>query len=340
MKATVVAHANIALVKYWGKRDDQRRLPLTSSIGVTFEGLSTTTSVVFLEAPGDDRVTLDGEALAAGSRARQRVVAHLDRLRRWLARREAVTVVTRNSFPTGAGLASSASGLMALTYAVALAAERVDAQAMSREQWQELSKWARLGSGSACRCAFGGFVRWEAGELESGEDSVAVPLFGVEHWPELRMVVAIVDARPKAVSSTEGMARSQATSPLFAIWPQIVAADLESATTAIAARDFAALGTIAERNAMAMHATTFTAVPAYSYWTPVSLAAMQAVWRLRADGVAAYLTMDAGPQVKVLCEGDAVARAVAQSLLCVPGVADVRTFRAGTGPRSVDAHLF
>jgi diphosphomevalonate decarboxylase len=222
----------------------------------------------------------------------------LDEVRRRADVADPAHVVSQNSFPTGAGLASSASGLAAMAVAAARAAGLDLAPA-------ELSAIARRGSGSACRSIFGGFVEWEAGTAADGSDSHAVPLFPQEHW-DLRVVVAVVSGRPKAVGSTAGMIGTAAVSPYHEPFLETVDADLVAARAAIGARDLAGLARVAERSCLRMHAAMMAADPPLIYLTPASWAIITLVRRMQRDGVPAFFTADAGPNVKVFCAAAAV----------------------------------
>lgn len=281
--AVAVAHPNIALVKYWGKRDVPLNLPAVPSLSLTLGGYRTRTTVTW--GTERDRVVLNGVPVDD-----PKVRRVLDLV---VPGRPPCEVVSDNDFPTGAGLASSASGFAALVVAAAAAAG-LDRTA------SELSVLARRGSGSACRSLFGGFAEWRMGERADGLDSVAVPVAEVDHW-DVRMVVAVVSDAKKATGSTDGMVRSQATSPYWPTWEALGAPSVETARRAVLARDLEALGTVMERSTFAMHATMHTAEPPLLYWQPATVALLHAVWALRAQGVSAWVTMDAGPQVKVLC---------------------------------------
>lgn len=289
--ATAVAHPNIALCKYWGKRDRALNLPSTPSLSLTLAPFATTTTVEWGTAA--DTFELDGRP-ADGEPARK-VFQALDRLD---PGRPPCRVVSANSFPTAAGLASSASGFAALLVAAAAArGGPVDLGA--------LAVLARRGSGSATRSLHGGWVEWPMGERADGLDSHGVPVAPAEHW-DVRMLVAVVSAGPKDTSSTDGMLHTQATSPYYPAWVVQAPADVEAARAAVRHRDLEALGRVMERSALRMHASMFAADPGLCYWRPASLAAMDAVRALRREGVSAWFTMDAGPNVKVLCAaGDA-----------------------------------
>jgi diphosphomevalonate decarboxylase len=311
--ATAIAHPNIALVKYWGKRDIPLNLPAVSSISLTLSGFHTHTTVTWGAAA--DRVHLGDDA--APTKFASKVLAFLDRLD---ADRPPVEVHTRNDFPTGAGLASSASGFAAL--ALAASAAKGDELDLTK-----LSVLARQGSGSACRSLWGGFVEWTRGERADGLDSHGIPLAGADHW-DLAMVVGVVSLGAKAVGSTEGMERSRLTSPLYDTWVRQAEDDVTEAREAIAARDLPRLGRVMEASTFKMHAAMHTADPPLQYWAPGSVACQHAIWNLRAAGTGAWVTMDAGPQVKVLCERkDAEAVAAAMR----PHTAEVHILGSG-GP--------
>lgn len=324
--ASAVAHPNIALVKYWGKRPGTGNLPAVGSLSVTLAGWRSHTTVRPDATLAADACTLDGKDADAATATRWREL--LDRVRALtgVAGLPYARVVSDNNFPTASGLASSASGYAALT----LAATHAYGLALPPPQ---LSALARSGSGSAARSLFGGFVQMDRGEAEDGHDAVARPLHPAEHWP-LQLVVAITARGPKEVGSTEGMERTRKTSPFWRAWVEGQEADLAEAARAIAARDFAALADITEHSCLKMHALAHAARPGLVYFSPATLAAMQAVRALRARGVATCFTVDAGPQLKALCLPEA-ADAVAAALNAVPGVLEVARLELGEGARLV-----
>jgi diphosphomevalonate decarboxylase len=321
---TAVAGTNIALVKYWGKRDVALNLPAAGSLSLTLDRLGTRTTVAFDD--GDrDRFVLDGAP--ADEAATTRVSAFLDRVRARAEIARAALVTSTNSVPTAAGLASSASGFAAL----ALAATRAAGLALSPT---ELSALARIGSGSAARSIFGGFVEMARGARADGDDAVAHPLPEGDGW-DVRLVVAITASGPKAIGSTAAMTHTARTSPFYEAWLAGVPADLAAARAAIAARHLPALGAVAERSALRMHAAALSADPAIIYWNGATLAAIDGVHALRARGVGVFFTIDAGPHVKALCRA-ADADAVAATLRAVPGVIDTLIAAPGPGARVVE----
>lgn len=283
------APANIALVKYWGKRDEALNLPVTDSLSVSLGELGS--RVELRRGEGErDRVWLNGAELGAETRFVRRAAAWLDLVRPegWVFEMRA-----ENTVPTAAGFASSASGFAAL----AKAADGLFGWGLEAG---ELSVLARLGSGSAARSLWDGFVRWRAGEREDGMDSRGEPL--AERWEELRVGAVTVCGAEKPVGSREGMRRTVETCAFYREWPGVVARDLARLEGAIRARDLQALGETAEGNALAMHALMAATRPAIVYALPGTVEAMRKVWAARAEGVGVWLTMDAGPNVKLLFE--------------------------------------
>ncbi|TVR03637.1 MAG: diphosphomevalonate decarboxylase [Deltaproteobacteria bacterium] len=312
MRATAIAHPNIALVKYWGKRDSVRNLPAAGSISLTLGPLHTRTEVAFTGAQGPDRVELDGEEAEPG--AARRVTAVLDLLRHGRPDLGAAHVRSRNDFPTAAGLASSSSGFAALVVAA-------DAAASLGLSPSALSILARRGSGSAARSIFGGFVRMESGVRDDGEDAFARPLAPADHWP-LSVCIALTTEGAKKVPSTRGMDHTAQTSPYHHAWIADVDRMLPEAEAIIAARDFDGLARLAEASALRMHASALAADPGVLYWNGATVECMHAVRHLRSQGCPAFFTIDAGPHVKVFCAPASTA-AVEEALRCVPGVRDV-----------------
>jgi len=316
-----VAHPNIALVKYWGKRDDALMLPATGSLSLTLDIFPTTTRVDVDPTAEGDVITFDGEP-ATGPVA-QRITAFLELVRALSGSTASARVDTRNSVPTGAGLASSASGFAALAVAAA------DAYGLDLDQ-RALSRLARRGSGSACRSIIGGTAIWHAGTDDA--TSFAEPIDG----PELGMVIAVVDDRAKAVSSREAMRRTRDTSPYAEAWEQAAGADLVAMQEAFARRDIPAIGELTESNALRMHAAIMAARPPIRYLAPQSIALFDAADRMRAHGLQAYATADAGPNVAFLCAADDV-DIVRDALTTDIPAGRLIAAHAGAGARLVEA---
>jgi diphosphomevalonate decarboxylase len=314
--ARAVAHANIALVKYWGKLDRELNLPAVPSLSLTLDRLRTTTRVELDPALGADEALLDGRALS-GSEL-ERVSRHLDRLRLLTGETCRARVESVNGFATAAGLASSASGFAALTVATARAlGQTLDAGA--------LSALARQGSASAARSIFGGYAALRAGAHSAERVAPGDAL-------DIRLLVAVTTPGPKPIGSTEAMLRTEATSPYYSAWVTAAPALFDRGLAAIQAGDLAALGRAMEQSTLAMHASMMAADPPIVYWRPATLEAMACARELRAGGTTAYFTMNTGPHVKVLVLSRDAAE-VAARLRAVAGVSAV--VECAPGP---DAH--
>lgn len=335
-RCRATAHSNIALVKYWGKREGaapELNLPAVGSLSMTLGDLRTETLVgpaAPNDAGGADSFELDGEAVAGKPAAK--VFAHLDRIWRLGERgprpRPPCVVRSTNHLPTAAGLASSASGFAALTVAAAGCFALVDDLDAEPETRARLSSWARMGSGSAARSLWGGFVRLDAGTEADGSDCRARPLFGPDHW-DLRLLVVHTARGAKQVGSTGGMESSRRTSPYYPAWVSSAGADLDAAAAALAGRELDALGEVMEHSCFKMHACMLATRPPLMYWNGASLEVIRAVWGLReAGGPRGFVTSDAGPHVKVLCGLDQ-ALALAAALREVAGVHEVEVVAPG-----------
>jgi diphosphomevalonate decarboxylase len=312
--ATAVAHPNIALSKYWGKRAGDGNVPAVPSLSVTLAGLATTTTVTFDDAFAGDVLVLNGAPADDG--ALRRASELLERVRAAAGMRARARVVSVNDFPTASGLASSASGFAAL----AAAASRAAGLDWGAERVADL---ARRSSASAARSIFGGFV-----ELD-GESTRAIAPPG---YVDLRVLVCVTTERPKSVSSRDGMGITAARSPYYAAWLEAAPRLHARLREALLARDLEAACALAEESALAMHASAFAA--GVVYVSGATLDALAEVHRLRAAGVAAYATMDAGPHLKCLVSARDAARA-RERLARVPGVLRVLEAVAGDGARVV-----
>ena len=274
---TAIAHPNIALVKYWGKQNHILNYPASPSLSITLDSLITKTKV---SASTETRLLLNGK------RNEDSKVAKFLDLFREKFELPPVSVETDNNFPTGAGVASSASGFPALVTAL-------------NENFQlglslsSLSEWARRGSASAARSIFGGFVTLQ------GPNWRADQLAKEPHW-DLEICIVVINEGPKKISSTTGMKTSEATSPFYLEWIKSADSDFEIAKKAIIERDFVKLSEVSEQNCLKMHSVMHTSQPAISYWAPGTVLAMELVREIRRTGTPAFFTMDAGPQVKVI----------------------------------------
>ena len=318
-EATATACANIAFIKYWGKRDAELNLPANASLSMNLDRLTTVTTVEFSPDCDDDLIILDGRK--ERGEARQRIVAHLDRVRAMAGLRARARVISENSFPVGAGLASSASGFAALS----LAATRAAGLELSQ---RELSILARFGSGSACRSVPAGFSEWTAGTCS--DESFAKQIAPPEHW-ELRDVIAIVSRAHKRVGSTEGHSLAP-TSHLHQARVASVAERLAQAKAALLERDLATLGPLIEEDAISMHAVMMTSRPPIYYWLPSSIKLIHEVQRWRAEGLEVYFTFDAGPNIHLICQAADQAE-VERRLESIEGVLEVIVGGPGPGAR-------
>lgn len=319
--ACAEAHPNIALIKYWGNRDHRINLPANSSISFNLEGLLTRTLVVF-----DPRLTQDRLVINGRERYRE-PLKRVQRILAWVRENSGLYqyahVISVNNFPMDAGIASSASAFAALALAATKAAGmHLDEPALSR--------LARLGSGSACRSVPSGFVEWRAGVRD--EDSYAFTLFPPEYW-ELWDCIAIVSSEPKPHGSKEGHKFAE-TSPIQ--WARVTDAPrrLEWCREALKQRDFQALAQVVELDAHLLHAVMQTSTPSLLYWEPATVALMHQVREWRKKGWNVAYTLDAGPNVHVLCTADIMVQ-VEQALQQFPGAQQVLTARPGKGARLV-----
>lgn len=320
MQAAAVAHPNIAIVKYWGKQATPGNRPAVPSISVTLDSLYTYTHVRFDPDLAADSFSINGHA---DDKTAARVSRCLDVLRARAGRDELAAVQTQNNFPTGAGLASSASGFAALV----VAADHALSLNLPRA---ELSRIARMSSGSAARSLYGGFAALPLG----ADDEAACPLLDAGQWP-LSVVIAVTATGAKHTGSTEGMAHTARTSDYYQAWLDAADTDFQAALAAIEARDFNRLARVGERSCLKMHGLMLSADPGLIYWNPATVACLHRVRELRGEGLAVFFTMDAGPQVKAVSLPEHSAR-VAESLASIPGVMDVLESGLGPGARIVD----
>lgn len=322
-RVTAIAHSNIALAKYWGKRDVKRNLPSVGSLSMTLSNLHTRTTVVRDDTLENDSIYL-GDSPAPPSFS-NRASRFIDLIRELANSQDALRVTTENSFPTGAGLASSASGFAALT----LAATRAFGLELDN---RALSRIARVGSGSAARSLFGGFVEWHRGEAEDGSDSFATRVAPTEHW-DVHMLVVVTSDEAKSYSSTDGMNLTRDTSPYYDAWIRSSETLLTEMRQGVLERDLTRVGELMEASCLRMHAVMLSATPGLLYWNGATVELIHAVRALRSEGIEAYFTIDAGPQVKVLCR-PSDAKTLARRLGTLNGIKEI--LEAGVGP---DAYL-
>jgi diphosphomevalonate decarboxylase len=320
--ATAFAHPNIAFIKYWGNRDNTLRLPSNGSISMNLDGLFTRTSVSFQPSLPFDELIINGHEVTG--KGLERVSAILDLVRAQAGIRDNAEIISENNFPAGVGIASSAAAFAAL----ALASSRAAGLTLSEA---DLSRLARRGSGSACRSIPSGFVEWRAGVRD--EDSFAVSIAPPNHW-QLADCVAIVSARHKKTGSTEGHAIA-GTSPLQDARVADTPRRLEICRRAILDRDFETFAHIIELDSDIMHAVMMTSNPPLMYWRAATVDIFHAVREWRADGLPVAYTVDAGPNVHVLCPLE-VQKEAERCLRSLPGVSDVLLAKVGGAARLVE----
>ncbi len=322
--AQAIARSNIALAKYWGKRDVRRNLPAVPSVSLTLDRFSTTTEVHFSKQLSADCLFLDDQQQQG--KPLERVQQLLDRVRSLSDEKRFARVVSHNNFPTASGLASSASGF------AALAAAALQASGM---RWTpaQASDLARRSSASAARSIFAAFSELPAGRR--GVTKLAArPLHNVDHW-DVALVAALTSHVAKSVGSTEGMQRSKKTAPNYNDWLKQAPRLCRQIRKGIRERDLEQTGTAMEKSTMLFHSVAMCASPPILYWNAATISALHAVHALRERGVAAYATMDAGPHVKVLCQAPDAAR-IQQALRRVAGVLSTVVLRPGPGVEAKD----
>lgn len=292
------APTNIALVKYWGKRNQELNLPMTSSLSISL-GNKGAETILSLNDKSQDEIMLNGNSVDLESAFAKRLFNFLNLFRTsshtevWdpVSSNPSLTINIKTNIPIAAGLASSACGFAALIKAL-------DNLYNWNLSIKDLSILARLGSGSASRSLWNGFVEWHQGEREDGEDSHGERIDTT--WAALRIGLLIMDVKEKNISSRLAMQRTVETSQLYSAWPKKVSTDLHVMKQAIATKDFELLGKTAESNALNMHATMLAAWPPVNFSLPETLNNMQKIWQLRAEGLPVYFTQDAGPNLKLL----------------------------------------
>ncbi len=320
-RATALAHPNIALIKYWGNQDDDLRLPANPSLSMNLGDLQTVTAVTF-----DDRLPAD-ELLINGTEfsgpALQRVTASLDLVRRLAGIDTPARIESDSNVPVGSGIASSSAAFAALSVAAAAAAGLDLAETA-------LSRLARRGSGSASRSVPAGYCEWVTG---SDQTSVATSIAPPDHW-DLRDVVVVASRAHKAVGSSGGHPLAR-TSSLQAARVAGVEARLEACRETLLARDLDRMGPVIEEDAVIMHAVMMSSRPPLYYWTPTTMALILATQQWRAEGIPVYFTIDAGPNVHLICEAP-YAQAVEAQARKIAGVQTVLASKPGGPARLVD----
>ena len=326
MKATAIAPSNIAFTKYWGRKDNILRLPANGSISMTLSDLLTTTTVEFSPKFKKDQVIINDGDIEAGEA--QRVTGHLDRVRSLAGIDLRAKVVSKNNFPAGTGLASSASGFAALTLA-AIAATGV------KLSEKELSILARQDSGSACRSISGGFVEWLDGN--KSETSYSVQIFPPDHW-DIADVAVIFTEQKKDVSSSTGHEAAN-TSPFMKTRVNHMKEKNIKLKQFIKNRYFDNFGQLLEAEALEFHAITLTQTPYLIYWTTGTLNTMKLTRIWRKEGLPVYFTVDTGQNIHLFVEGKNIKKLVSK-VKKLEGVKNIIVNTPGEGTRLSKNHLF
>lgn len=317
----VTTHANIALIKYWGKRNTHLMLPTKSSISLCLNALATITTMSFASNK-QDAITINNNSYPIQNAS---LINFLDTVRRIFKLDNYFIINSNNTFPTASGLASSASGLAA----IALGINELCNLKLSQK---ELSILARLGSGSAARSVPGGFALWHEGSLDDGSDSYAQQLASASSWQSLRVIIVITSTAVKKISSRSGMQLSVETSPYYNTWLEQSQGRIDRMIEAIANQNFHTLGTLAEADWLDMKKVMLTTIPKLDYWNATSHNVIAQVEKLRTNGYSCYITTDAGPHIKILCLDDQVSKIVNQ-VRNIPGVLDVLVNSVADAPK-------
>jgi len=325
MKSTAVAPSNIAFIKYWGKKDEVLRLPENGSISMNLSGLQTITTVEFSPEYKNDSIEINStQEISEGNR----VVTHLNRVRTLARISEFAKVVSKNNFPIGTGLSSSASGFAALTVAAASAAGL-------HLNEKELSILARQGSGSACRSIPNGFVEWLDGD--TSESSYAHSISAAEHW-DLVDVIAVVSEKRKDVPTSEGQ-KLIGTSPFFSIRKTHIQEKIDKIKKLLAKKNFPEFGELIEAEALELHAIMITSNPSLIYWTPGTLLIMKLIKTWRKEGIPVYFTINTGQDIHLICQKDSMDK-VKERLEKLGEVKDIIINHPTQGTRIVATPLF
>ncbi len=333
-KATAVGPSNIAFTKYWGRKDEILRLPENGSVSMCLSNLLTTTTVEFSPSLKQDEIIINGGGLEEGHGPEEskgeaeRIVKHLDRVRKLANLNQKAKVVSNNNFPSGTGLSSSASGFAALTLAASAAAGLKLSE-------KELSILARQGSGSACRSIPSGFVEWLDGD--TSETSYAVQIFPSNFWA-IADVVGVVSEGKKEVPTSVGQESAQ-SSPFIPLRLSRMKEKNEQVKKLIKEKNFTSFGEFIEAEALELHTIMLTQRPALIYWTPGTLRIMKLVSHWRADGIPVYFTINTGQDIHLICEEENIHK-VQKKLEHLEEVKDIIINTPSEGARLTHQHLF
>jgi len=325
MKATAVAPSNIAFIKYWGKKDEDLKIPENGSVSMNLSNLLTTTTVEFSPEFKKDTMIINSENDYKES---NKVIKQLDLIRKRANLFQKAKVVSINNFPAGTGLSSSASGFAALTLAATKAAGLNLGE-------KELSIFARQGSGSACRSIPDGFVEWLDGG--TSDTSYAISLYSPDYW-KIVDIVAIVSREKKDISSTDGQ-KFASTSPLFKTRLNNINKKIKRFKESLETRNFTQFGQIIEEEALELHAIMLTSIPSLIYWLPETLKIMKLVKKWRTDGLETYFTVNTGQDIHLIIE-EKNKKKLVEKLKKIKEVKNIIVNQPANGARLVNKHLF
>lgn len=331
-KATVKSHANIAFTKYWGRRNDDLVLPMNSSISMNLDNCYTITTAEFGNFDKDEvRVkffnreyeSLSGEKL-------ERVLNQVNRIRNEYNISEKVKIYSENNFPADAGIASSASAFSALTKAL------YEALGIKLSEKEMTAETRLAGSGSAARSIPDGFVEWNMGENDDSESSFAYTVAEPDHW-ELYDIVVVVDTAKKKIGSAEGHGLAE-NEYMDARLKNMEERNL-LAKEAILEKNIEKLGKVIEEDAISLHTVAMNSKPPIFYLNGRTWDVIAGLFDLRKEGLRGYFTMDAGPNVHIICEKKDH-KALSEKLKAIQGVEFLIINKAAKGAHAVNNHLF
>ncbi len=325
MKATAIAPSNIAFIKYWGKIDENLRIPTNGSISMNLSNLLTTTTVEFSKDFEKDSVIIDGNTIKNET---SRVITHLDRIRKMAQINMKATVLSKNNFPSSTGLSSSASGFAALTVAASIAA------GLNLKE-KGLSILSRLASGSACRSIPSGFVEWLPGT--TNDTSYAVSIFPPDWW-NIVDIVAVISNNKKEFSTSDGQ-KLASSSPFFDLRLQNIGKKLREIKEFIKQKNFIQFGEMVEKEALEMHAVMLTSNPSLIYWQPETLRLMKLVQAWKEEGLSVYFTINTGQDIHLICEEKNIIE-LKKRLSDLQFVRKIIINKPDQGARIIDDHLF
>jgi diphosphomevalonate decarboxylase len=287
---TVKANANFALLKYWGKLERESNIPEMPSISITISSL--TSSVEIKHSDLESLYYLNNKIVDRSTKDKWLKV--ISQFSDQSSDHEKIIINASNDFQTSSGLASSASGIAALTGALAHYFD-------SKHNLEDLSRVARMGSASAARSIYGGFVELVIQSSGKRLDGYAKQIVNQDYWP-LTVLVCITSYKKKKISSTDGMSLSRESSVIYDDWVRFSNAIIDEGREAIIRKDFIKLADLAELSCLFMHAVMMTTMPSLVYWNKKTIECIECIRELRGMGVPVFFTVDAGPHVKVICE--------------------------------------